>query len=157
MSEPAGAPPPPPPGYDPITEETPGALVRHIGARLTHWSDGQAVLESEMGPEIVNRQGVAHGGALVTLLDTAAGYAGTWCPYPGRYRRAFTLSLTTNFLAAGRGGRMITEARVTGGGRAIYFAEADVRDENGQILATAVGAFRYRTDSRDIFGVPREP
>lgn len=147
--------PPPPEGYDPRTEEPPSPLLGAIGARLTLWEEGLAEVTLEMGPEVVNRQGVAHGGAVMTLIDSATGYAGCFCPYPGRARHALTLSMTTNFLNGGRPPRLIATARVTGGGRSSYFAAAEVRDADGLLIATGTGVFRYRSDSRTLYGAPR--
>jgi acyl-coenzyme A thioesterase PaaI-like protein len=57
---------------------------------------------------------------------------------------ALTLSLTVNYLGRSDGQRMIAEARRTGGGRRTFFAEGEVRDEDGVLLATGSGVFRYR-------------
>lgn len=149
------APPPPPPDYDPIAEERLSGPLTLTGARLTSWSDGYARLDAEVKPEAINRQGFVHGGVHMILLDTVAGYAGTFCAYPGRYRRAVTLSLTTQFIGAVSGGALFAEARIVGGGRKIFFAEASVQTADGALLATASGAFRYVRNGGAPEGDPR--
>ena len=89
-----------------------------------------------------NRHGIPHGGVAATLLDTAMGYAGSFCPWPGRVRKATTLSLTVNYLAQPRGRRLIAEGRQTGGGRKSFFVEGTLRDDLGTLVATGSAAMR---------------
>lgn len=147
--------PPPPEGYDPVTEEPASPMLVAINMTFVEWRDGYARIEGPIAPPAVNRSGIVHGGAMATLIDAASGYAGCWCPYPGRTRRAFTLSLTTQFMAGRRDGLLITEARVTGGGASVFFTEAAVRHEDGELLATGVGTFRRHSASRSLYGEPR--
>ena len=56
-----------------------------------------------------------------------------------------TLSLTTNFLARPEGDMLMGEGRRTGGGRSSYFAEGELTDRAGTVVATGIGTFRYRT------------
>ncbi|MCI4665095.1 MAG: PaaI family thioesterase [Neomegalonema sp.] len=147
--------PPPPSGYDPISEEIVAGPVSYAGARLVEWLDDYARLEADVTAAIINRQGYVHGGIHMILLDTVAGYAGTRCAYPGRWRRVVTVSLTTNFIGAASSGRLIAEGRVTGGGRKTYFADATVRDANGALLASGSGVFRYVGQGASSIGEPR--
>lgn len=150
-------PPPPPEGYDPITEEPVSPLLSTIGARLTRWEDGFAEVVLDVGASVINRQNVVHGGAVMTLIDGASGYAGCYCPYPGRVRHALTLSMTTNFMAPGRAPCLITTSRVVGGGRGTFFTQTDVCDIEGQLVARSSGVFRRRSDSLTLYGAPRPP
>ncbi len=148
-------PPPPPPGFDPIREEPPSPILETIGARLIRWEAGLAEVRLSVNPAVINRQGVVHGGVIMTLMDSASGYAVCHCPYPGRARHALTLSMTVNFLGGGRAPELIAQGRVSGGGRSTVFTEADVRDAAGALVARSSGVFRLRADSRDPYGAPR--
>lgn len=150
--------PDPPSDYDPIQEERLSALPEALGFRLVEWREGFAAMAWPMSELAVNRQGLAHGGAIATLIDTTAGYAAVFCPYPGRRRRAMTLSLTVQFLAAIRdaGAVMRSEAEITGGGAATAFIDARVLDGRRRLIATASGVFRLRSDSRSLWGAPRD-
>lgn len=148
--------PPPPPDYDPVSEEPKSPMLAAINMSLTSWTEGKARIHGPIMPPIVNRSGLVHGGALMTLLDAAAGYAGCWCPYPGRVRRAVTLSMTTNFLKAGRTGFLHTEGLLTRGGRSIFFATAVVRDDAGKEVASGTGVFKYMDGSDKLYGVERQ-
>jgi uncharacterized protein (TIGR00369 family) len=117
--------------------------ARLIGYRLTRWEPDFAEIALELGRQHENRGGIAHGGVLATLIDTACGFAGCWAP-AGESRAAVTLSLTTQFLAPAKSGRLIATGRRVGGGRGIFFATAEVRDADGALLARGEGVFRYR-------------
>jgi uncharacterized protein (TIGR00369 family) len=125
----------------PITPH-PSAFNEAVGARLAEWRDGHATVLLDITGDHLNRSGLVHGGVLMTLIDVACGYAGTWSEDGSRL--AVTLDLTTSFVAPGRSGRLTTQASVTGGGRKIYFAHAEVRDEGGALVAMGQGSFRLR-------------
>ncbi|MFP4451383.1 MAG: PaaI family thioesterase [Rhodosalinus sp.] len=124
--------------------EEPYPFQSHLGFNLTEWREGFARFEQPTLEHLGNRHGNLHGGVHATLLDTAMGYAGCWTGDPDRRQMALTLSLTVNYLGRSEGLRMIAEARLTGGGRRTFFAEGEVRDEDGVVLATGSGVFRYR-------------
>ena len=127
----------------------------HIGYRLVAWEADRAVVALTIAPAHLNRTGLLHGGIIATLLDTASGYSGTYCAVPGHVRTTLTLSLTTNFVASVREGAVRAEGRRTGGGRSIFFTWAELRDDHGQLLATASGAFKYLPGGGDPQGRPR--
>jgi acyl-coenzyme A thioesterase PaaI-like protein len=91
---------------------------------------------------------------LSTLLDTVMGFAGTFCPHPGRKRTTVTLSLTTSFTGQCSSGTVRASARVAGGGTRVYACTGEVRGPDGTVLAVGQGTFRYRTGSEDPHGVP---
>lgn len=126
--------------------EPPSGLQTHLGYRLTAWEPGFARVELPLGPHLMNRQGLPHGGIHATLLDTAMGFAGCHSETPGQRRLALTLSLTVNYLGQAQGTRLIAEARHTGGGKSTFFAEATVRDDSGALIATGTGVFRHRKE-----------
>lgn len=114
----------------------------HLGFRKTAFADGVARFELPLGPHLTNRVGLPHGGVYAALLDTALGASGCWRGDPNDIAPAVTLTLTVNFLAPPRGVVLLAEGRRVGGGRRIYFAEGEVRDEADTLIATATGSFR---------------
>ncbi|MDM7459356.1 MAG: PaaI family thioesterase [Paracoccus sp. (in: a-proteobacteria)] len=90
----------------------------------------------------LNRQDILHGGIAATLLDNAMGATGSLTVDPSGRHPFTTLSLTVNYLAPGRPGRVTATGRVTGGGRATLFIEGELRHEDGTLIATAIGVFR---------------
>lgn len=139
--------------HDPLTP--PHGFADLVGYRLADWSEGRADIVLTVTERHLNRSAILHGGVLTTLLDTAAGYAGCYCAVPGHVRRAMTLQLSTQFLApALEGMRLIASGRLTGGGRSVFFAEAEVRDDDGTLIGRGEGVFKYRSGHGDPEGVP---
>jgi uncharacterized protein (TIGR00369 family) len=139
---------------DPVTGEPAYGIQRLLGFRVTEWSEDRAVVELKLTADHLNRSGVVHGGVLTTLLDTALGFSGLYCPYPGRIRRAVTLSLTTSFTGQAREGVIRAIGTRRAGGRRIYNATGEVLDADGRILALGEGTFRLRSGSETLDGEP---
>ncbi|MDF2094899.1 PaaI family thioesterase [Aquibaculum arenosum] len=143
-------------------DRVPGRFGDIVGYRLLDWQEGTALLELWLDERHRNRSGVMHGGVLATLIDAACGYAGTYCSVPGNVRRAMTLQLSTQFIAAGRAGqRLLARSRCTGGGRSVFFASAEVSADSGpgseaKLIGRGEGVFRYRRGAHALEGVPAE-
>jgi len=142
---------------DLLNGEPPSGFMDLIGYRLVAWRPDEAVIELAIEPKHLNRAGVVHGGVLTTLLDTACGFSATFCPHPDRVRRVVTLSLTTSYVGQASRGIVRATARKRAGGTRIVFCHGEVTDDQGQLLATAEGTFRYRTGSESPDGVPLTP
>ena len=112
-----------------------------LGARLERVADGEAVVVVDLVPELLNNHGGGHGGVVMTLLDNAMANAAL-------SRIAFTHEVVTidihvAFMQAASG-RLTATGRATGGGRSVCFCEAHITDTAGQVVAKAMGTFRYR-------------
>jgi acyl-coenzyme A thioesterase PaaI-like protein len=81
----------------------------------------------------------------VTLLDAAAGYVGLYNNGADPDRRSATLSLTTHFLYKGDGGELRATGTLQRAGRSVYFSRAEVWNTNHEMIATAVGVYKYAT------------
>jgi len=125
-----------------------------LGYRQVSWEEEEAVISLELQPRHLNLGGVIHGGVLTSLLDIAMAEAGTYCPYPGRMRKAITLSLTTTFTGQCSGGVIRVTGRKRAGGTRIFNSTGEVHDEQGNLLAIAEGTFRIRSGSEKPEGVP---
>ncbi len=133
--------------------ELPG-FHKLLGYRQVSWEEDEAVLELDVKPGHLNFGGVIHGGVLTSLLDIALAQAGTYCPFPGRMRKAITLSLTTTFTGQCSSGRILVNGRKRAGGTRIFNSTGEVHDEKGNLLAIAEGTFRIRSGSEKPEGVP---
>ncbi|WP_282607325.1 PaaI family thioesterase [Pelagibius sp. Alg239-R121] len=141
----------------PDTGRIQGGFADLVDYQLHVWREDYAEVVLDVRPQHLNRSGVLHGGAVSTLIDTACGYAGCYCTVEGNFRRALTLSLETQFIGAITEGKRVTViGRKTGGGRSIFFSTAEVRDQNGTLLAQGTGTFKYRRGSENPEGVPAE-
>jgi uncharacterized protein (TIGR00369 family) len=128
-----------------------------LGVHLAEWRDGYAKLICDTAAQHANRSGIVHGGVLLSMIDQAAAFAGLFCPFPGRVRRAVTLDLDCRFTGqAAIGTRLLAEGRVVTGGRNVFFARTEVFDAAGTLLAFGASTHRYRAGSGDPQGVPVE-
>ena len=119
-------------------------FYRWAGIELVHAGSGEVEIAFEAGPQHVNLQGLVHGGMLATLADTAMGLAVRTVLDPGR--RHVTVQLGIEFLSPGRPGRIVAHGRSVKIGRQLGFAEADVVDARGRLLALARSTLSVTTE-----------
>jgi uncharacterized protein (TIGR00369 family) len=127
-------------GHDELIEELRERLqasefYRWVGIELVDAGSGEVEIAFEAGPQHVNLQGLVHGGMLATLADTAMGLAVRTVLDPGR--RHVTVQISIEFLSPGRPGRIVAHGRAVKIGRQLGFAETDVVDARGRLLALA--------------------
>ncbi len=123
----------------PIPDTRVPAFNRKLGMDRMRAGGGRAEVELRLDAELTNKRGVAHGGAIAALLDSALGAAVVsgirpeeWCG---------TVQLSVQFLAPGRGSLLIGRARMVRRGNRIAFSRGDVVDERGDVIATAQGTW----------------
>ncbi|MEL7230067.1 MAG: PaaI family thioesterase [Pseudomonadota bacterium] len=83
-----------------------------------------------------NRHGGLHGGIHAILLDSACGFAASRALSEDASQLVTTVSLTTNYVGLAKDDRVFAVGRVTKAGRSMVFAEGEVRDGLGTLLAT---------------------
>ncbi|TRW99455.1 PaaI family thioesterase [Paracoccus sp. M683] len=104
--------------------------------------DGRAACSLDLGPQHLNRTGILHGGIATAMLDNAMGAtASLTVDETGRHPFS-TITLTVNFLAPGRPGRIEALGQVTGGGRSTLFLDGVLTHQDGTVIARATGVFR---------------
>jgi len=116
-------------------------FMQLLGVTREVSADGYARMSMTVRPELTNLFDAAHGGVPVTLLDSAMASAAM--SSVNFEAGVVTLNLNTSFLASGRG-RLLVEGRRTGGGRSICYCEGTVRGEDGEVLARAIGSFKFK-------------
>lgn len=131
---------------DPVTPEDSIAMDHSgarelIGYRSFDAGNGVAACALRLGPQHLNRLGVLHGGLVAMLLDNAAGLAVRTFSRD-KETPAVTVSMAVNYIAAAKADEVTATARITGGGRSLKFADAQLHDQDGKLLATASGAFK---------------
>ena len=123
--------------------EDPYEFQKLLGFSITHWSENTATVELPIETKHGNRYGIPHGGIHAALMDTAMGFAGCYTGTDEK-RMAMTLALNTQYLSRPKGKTLIARGRKTGGGKSTFFAEAEITDETGELIAKGTGTFRYR-------------
>src|SRR3954462_4269628 len=86
-------------------------------------------------PAFCNPAGFIQGGFLTAMLDDTMGPA-VFVMTEGRLYTA-TITMTVNFLAPAKPGKLIGEATVTQLGKTVAFVEGRLMSEEGTLLATA--------------------
>jgi uncharacterized protein (TIGR00369 family) len=108
---------------------------------------GEVEVSLDAEPHHLNLVGIVHGGMIATLADTATGLAYRTVLEPETSH--LTSQLAVTFLAPGRSGRIIAHGRVVKTGRRFGYAEADVVDEEGNLLARATATFTVLPERPD--------
>lgn len=98
---------------------------------------GTVTFEATPAERFLNPMGTVHGGWISLVLDTVMGCAVHSILERGRGYT--TLELKVQFLrpVARDAGRLLATGRLVSGGRSVAFAEGDLRDAAGTVLATA--------------------
>src|ERR1700682_293080 len=119
-----GAAPPPP-------------YLRLLNMRFVAVADGSATFEVPATSQLYNPNNVVHGGAITSLADSAMGFAVFSTLAPGE--RFTTQELHINFLKAvtADSGMLRSIGRVVQRGQLVAVAEADVLDQQNQVIARA--------------------
>ena len=110
-----------------------------LGARVEKTGEGLAVARLTLGPQHCNQRGMAHGGVVSSLLDSAMGVA-VIAAIPKEWWCA-TTSLTVQFLAGAGTGEIVAEGRVLRKGKNLAFVAGELRDASDKLLATAQGTW----------------
>jgi uncharacterized protein (TIGR00369 family) len=118
----------------------PPASSRLLGGFPIGAEPGRATIEFEARTDFYNPAGVVQGGFLAAMLDDTMGPAAITLLEPGLI--VTTLELKTSFLRPARAGRLTAEARVLHGGKSIVFSEAELKADDGRLIATATGTAR---------------
>ncbi|CAB4933524.1 unannotated protein [freshwater metagenome] len=112
-------------------------IARLMGFGVRDVSEGDVTFVGTPDESVYNPIGMVHGGYVCTLLDSALGCAvHTTLPVGVAYT---SIEIKVNYLRAvhANAGELAVRGRVTKPGRRVAFAEGDVRDGSGKVLATA--------------------
>ncbi|PRI10448.1 PaaI family thioesterase [Leucobacter massiliensis] len=120
------------------TGKIPGPPISgHIGLDTVSLAEGDVVMTAVPDESHYNLIGSVHGGFFATVLDTVCGCAvHTTLPAGVGYT---SLEIKVSFLRpiTADTGPVTAHGWVTKRGKGVAFADADIRDQNGRVLATA--------------------
>lgn len=104
-----------------------------VGIEIDDIEPGRARLSLEVSEKHRQLQGIMHGGAIATLIDTAVAFAIVGASEPGA--KFTTIELKVNYLSPIVEGRVVADARLIRDGKRIVVAECDVFDAAGKLAA----------------------
>ena len=99
------------------------------------------MLALEIKPAFRNSWKAAHGGVIMTMLDSAMSLAARLHLH-GAPGGILTIEMNAKFISPGMGDRLTAEGKVIGGGRSTLFCEAEVHDEAGNLVAKGMGTLK---------------
>ncbi len=121
-------------------------FMHTIGGMLEHVGEGRTSIRLELTQPLTQQHGFMHAGALITILDTACGYAAlSLATEPSE---VLTAELKVNLLRPVACAAVIAEGRVLKAGRKLTVCQGDAYDADDRsrhlatILATMVLAPR---------------
>ena len=120
---------------------TPLPFIDHLGIERVPDEGGRALLALDIKPAFRNSWQAAHGGVIMTMLDSAMSLAAR-IHLQGAPGGILTMEMNAKFISPGMGSRLTAEGRVIGGGKTTLFCEAEVRDEAGKLVAKGMGTLK---------------
>jgi uncharacterized protein (TIGR00369 family) len=114
-------------------------FARLIGIELEEVTRGAAVLRMEVRDQLRRNGGTTHGGAIASLIDTAAAFAIMTLLEPGQ--TTTTIDLTVHYLRPLLEGHARARARVIRAGRRVAVVSVDVTGESETLAATALTTY----------------
>ena len=105
-----------------------------LSMKLTDIGIGRSTIEIKLSRKHLQPFGAVHGGVFASIIDAAA----FWSVYYGIEDPEVgltTVDLKLNYLAPAVSGKLIASGRQIKLGRTLGYAEAQVADQNGKVLA----------------------
>lgn len=113
--------------------------ARLLGFELADLSAGEATIKLQMRDELRQPYGVLHGGATASLIDTAMAFAVRTCVADDV--PTTTIDLTVHYLRPHTEGEIVCTAKVERAGQRILTVSAEVFNEQGKLIATALSTY----------------
>ena len=115
-------------------------FVAHLRILTEKLGEGTAHLSVPVEPHLTNSLGTVHGGVIMSLLDVALCTAARTL-HPESVG-VITLNMSTSFIGGGKGAKLLADARVLKDGKSMSFVEAEAKNDDGTIVAKAIGTVR---------------
>src|SRR5947208_10154375 len=113
--------------------------AKFLGLQLGAVRQGEVSIHLDIRDELKQNQGVVHGGAIASLIDTASAFA--VLTQIDLSERVTTTDLTIHYLRPATTGRMTAVARIIRGGRRLFVLSVEVHNDENAMIATAVTTY----------------
>jgi len=113
--------------------------ARLLGLELGKVGPCDVSIHLEIRDELRQNQGVVHGGAVASLIDTAAAFA--VLTRLDINERVTTTDLTIHYLRPASTGRLTARARIVRGGRRLFVLSVEVTSNQEILMATAITSY----------------
>jgi uncharacterized protein (TIGR00369 family) len=116
--------------------------VGHLGMQLTEMQPDVAVLTLPFTSSLITIGTTIHGGAIASLIDTAAMVAAWSDKTVPENMRGTTVSLTVTYLAPAEGEDLQATARVLRRGRSLVYLDVEVQSVSGTSVARGLVTYK---------------
>ena len=120
-----------------VVKSTP--YLKLLGIELDDIDIGKAVMSLPMTEKLRQPHGLLHGGATASLIDTATAFAVVSVLADGE--KASTVDLTVHYLRPVINEKTICTAKIVKAGKRLLTVTADVVNEDGKLIATAISTY----------------
>ena len=114
-------------------------FARLLGIEVESVEPGLAVLSMKLRDDLKRNGGIAHGGAVATLIDSAMAFA--IMPLLAENEHSLTVDLTIHYLRPVSDGSARATARVVRAGRRVITVSAELFDAEQKLAATAISTY----------------
>ena len=114
-------------------------FAKLLGIEVDSVEPGTAVLSMKLRDDLMRNNGIAHGGAIATLIDSAMAIA--IMAMLEEKERTVTVDLTIHYLRPISEGTARASARVVRAGRRVITVSAELSGDDGKLAATAISTY----------------
>ena len=119
-----------------------GPFLHLLGMTAQPIEPGRVRILYRVGADHLRTRGIAHGGAIATLMDTALGLAASTKAPAGL--DVVTAQLNVNFIRpAWEGESLVAEAEIRHSGRRTAVASGEIRTDRGTLVATGTATLMF--------------
>ena len=113
--------------------------LKLIGMELVDLKPGEAIVRLQMRDELRQPQGLLHGGATASVIDTAMAFAAVTCLTENE--KASTVDLTIHYLRPVTEGAIVCTAKIVRAGKRLLTVSAEVFNDKEKLIATAISTY----------------
>ena len=135
--------------YEELAQNFKRALMEKIKSSQPYWTllgiemldikKGWAKLQLPFAKKLTHPYGIAHGGVIFSLADSAVAMALLGLVEKGE--RFTTVEMNINYVSPFREGNITAEARIVNKGSRIALGDVDVRDDQGGLVAKCLATY----------------
>lgn len=114
-------------------------FAKLLGIEIESVEPGHAVLSMPIRDELKQNHGVAHGGSIAAVIDSAMAIA--IMPLLAENERTTTVDLTIHYLRPLTQGTARASARVVRAGKRVITVSAELFDDHEKLAATAISTY----------------
>ena len=114
-------------------------FAKLLGIEVESMEPGHAVLSMPIRDDLKRNGGIAHGGAVATLIDSAMAFA--ILPTLAENEHSITVDLTIHYLRPLSEGSARASARVVRAGKKVITVSAELFDSQEKLAATAISTY----------------